>query len=353
MTWETMRRALCVLTLGAIAAANGARADTLADFYKDKQLKVVVGYGTGGGYDVYARQLARHLGRYLPGEPAVIVQNMPGAGSLRAANFIYSTAPKDGTVIGTFSRNMPLMGIIGKNDNVQYDARKFTWLGSSSSYANDAYMMFVRADSPFRSIEDLRKKGGPTLVLGGTAEGATGNDIPVILRDALGLNLKLITGYPDGNAIFLAVDRGEVQGRTVGLSAVESTHSEWLKPGAMRILLQFGRATRIASYPDVPTARELAPNDADRALIELAELPYTLARPYAAPPDIPADRAKALRAAFLAVHKDPAYLDEAKKLKIDVSPIDGAAVVSAIDRISKAPPDVLAYIGKLLTNAKH
>jgi tripartite-type tricarboxylate transporter receptor subunit TctC len=338
---------LLMLTMTASAGA-----DSIGDFYKDKQVKVVVGYGTGGGYDVYARQLARYLGKYIPGTPSVIVQNMPGAGSLRAANFIYSVAPKDGTTLGTFSRNMPLMGIVGNNANVQYDARKFTWLGSSSSYANDAYMMFVRADAPFKSIEDLRKKDGPTLVLGGTAEGATGNDIPVILRDALGLKLKLITGYPDGNAIFLAVDRGEVQGRTVGLSAVQSTHDEWLKPGVMNILVQFGRATRLPQYPNVPTARELAPNDANRALIELAELPYSLARPYAAPPDLPPERAKVLQEAFLAAHRDPQYVDESTKLKIDVSPIDGNAVIAALDRIAGAPPDVLAYIGKLLASAK-
>jgi len=329
-----------------------ARGEAVSDFYKDKQLKLVVGYGTGGGYDVYARQLARYLGKYLPGAPAVIVQNMPGAGSLRAANFIYSVAPKDGTTIGTFSRNMPLMGLVGKNENVQYDPRRFTWLGSSSSYANDAYVLFVRPDTPFRSIDDLRKPTDRPLVLGGTAEGATGNDVPVILRDALGLNLKMITGYPDGNAIFLAVDRKEVDGRTVGMSAVQSSHPEWLKPGAMRTLVQFGRATRLPSLADVPTARELAPTEENRALIELAELPYSLARPYAAPPDIAADRASALQAAFLAAHRDALYLEEAAKLKIDVSPIDGAAVLAALDRIADAPPDVLAYIGKLLAASK-
>ncbi|MGE5537277.1 MAG: tripartite tricarboxylate transporter substrate-binding protein [Gemmatimonas sp.] len=340
------------LAILAAAHAGSVAADPVADFYKDKQLKLVVGYGTGGGYDVYARQLARYFGKYLPGMPTVVVQNMPGAGSLRAANFIYSVAPKDGTAIGTFSRNMPLMGLVGKNDNVQYDPRRFTWLGSSSSYANDAYVMFVRPDTPFRSIADVRVPGGPSLVLGGTAEGATGNDVPVILRDALGLNLKMITGYPDGNAIFLAVDRKEVDGRTVGMSAVQSSHAEWLKPGAMHLLVQFGRATRLSSLPDVPTARELATTDAHRALIELAELPYSLARPYAAPPDLPKDRAQALQAAFLATHKDPQYLAEAAKLKIDVSPIDGAAVLAALDRIADAPPDVLAYIGKLLASAK-
>jgi tripartite-type tricarboxylate transporter receptor subunit TctC len=345
------RRIAAVVAI-AFAASTHANADATTDFYKDKTVRVVVGYGTGGGYDVYARQLARYIGKYIPGKPTVVVQNMPGAGSLRAANYIYSAAPKDGTAIGTFSRNMPLMGLIGANDNVQYDSRKFTWLGSSSSYANDAYAMFVRPNTPFKTIEDVRTPGGPALVLGGTAEGATGNDVPVILRDALQLNLKMITGYPDGNAIFLAVDRGEVEGRTVGMSAVQSSHPEWLKPGAMRILVQFGRATRLPMLADVPTARELAKSDANRALIELAELPYSLARPYAAPPGIPSDRAAALERAFLAAHKDPQYLEEAKKLKIDVSPIDGKAVVAALDRIASAPPDILAYIGKLLASSK-
>jgi tripartite-type tricarboxylate transporter receptor subunit TctC len=341
-----------VALLMTVIHAASARGDAVSEFYKDRQVKLVVGYGTGGGYDVYARQLARYLGKYVPGAPAVIVQNMPGAGSLRAANFIYSVAPKDGTTIGTFSRNMPLMGLVGKNENVQYDPRRFTWLGSSSSYANDAYVLFVRTDTPFRTIEDLRKTSDRPLVLGGTAEGATGNDVPVILRDALGLNLKMITGYPDGNALFLAVDRKEVDGRTVGMSAVQSSHPDWLKPGAMRTLVQFGRATRLPSLADVPTARELAPTEANRALIELAELPYSLARPYAAPPDLPPERAKALQAAFLAAHRDPQYLDEAAKLKIDVSPIDGDAVLAALGRIAAAPPDVLAYIGKLLASAK-
>jgi tripartite-type tricarboxylate transporter receptor subunit TctC len=317
-----------VALLLSLVAAGSVRGDAVSDFYKDKQIKLVVGYGTGGGYDVYARQLARYLGKYVPGTPAVIVQNMPGAGSLRAANFIYSVAPKDGTTIGTFSRNMPLMGLVGKNENVQYDPRRFTWLGSSSSYANDAYVLFVRRDTPFRTIEDLRRTSDRPLVLGGTAEGATGNDVPVILRDALGLNLKMITGYPDGNAIFLAVDRNEVDGRTVGMSAVQSSHPEWLNPGAMRTLVQFGRATRLPSLADVPTARELAP------------------------PDIAKERAQTLQAAFLAAHRDPQYLEEAAKLKIDVSPIDGAAVLAALDRIAGAPPDVLAYIGKLLAASK-
>jgi tripartite-type tricarboxylate transporter receptor subunit TctC len=181
-------------------------------------VSLIVGYGTGGGYDVYGRLIARYLGRHIPGQPNVVVQNMPGAGSLRAANHLYTTAPKDGSTIATFGRDMPLIGIIGHNSNLRFDARKFTWLGSSSSYANDAYMLFVRKDAAVTSIADARRPGGAPLILGATGEGSTGNDVPVLLRDALGLNIKLIAGYPDGNAIFIAVDRKELDGRLVGLS---------------------------------------------------------------------------------------------------------------------------------------
>jgi tripartite-type tricarboxylate transporter receptor subunit TctC len=341
--------ALAVLVL----AFAGARADPVSDFYKGKQVSLIVGYGTGGGYDVYGRVVARHLSRHIPGTPSVVVQNMPGAGSLRAVNYLYNTAPKDGTAIAIFARDMPLLGIIGHNPNVRFDARKLTWLGSSSSYANDAYFLFVRNDAQVKSIEDARRPGGPPLVLGGTAEGATGNDIATVLRDALGLNIKLIAGYPDSNALFLAVDRKELDGRFVGLSATSSSHPEWLMSSSgMQKLLQFARVTRHPQFPDVPTARELALNDKSRALIALAELPYRLSRPFAAPPGLPEDRALALQKAFLAVHQDPRYLAEAAKLKIDVSPIGGADVLRAIEDIANAPPEMLEYMKKLLAENK-
>jgi len=337
----------------AVLAASPARADAVADFYKGKQVNVIVGYGPGGGYDVYGRLVARHIGRHIPGNPNVVVQNMPGAGSLRAANYIYSAAPKDGTVFGIFARNMPLLGILGGNPNVQFDARKFTWLGSSSSFVTDAYLMIVRADAPVKRIEDARRPGGPQLVLGGTAEGATGNDVPILLRDTLGLNIKLITGYPDSNALFLAIDRGEIQGRTTDYSSIKTNRPEWLKPnGGMNVLLQFARTTRHPDFPNVPTARELARTDAARSLIELGELPYTLARPFAAPAGVPDDRAKALQNAFLAAHKDPQLLEEAAKLRLDITPIGGDEILAHIDRISKTPAEQLDYIRKLLAENK-
>src|SRR5262249_54408217 len=164
-----------------------------------------VGYGPGGGYDIYARLLSRHLGRFIPGHPTIVVQNMPGAGSLRAVNYLYNVAPKDGSTFGMFARNMPLIGVLGGNSNVAFDPRKLTWLGSSSSFVTDAYVLIVRKDAPVKSIDEARRHDLPPLVLGGTAEGATGSDVPIILRDTISLHVKQVVGYPDSMAIFLAI----------------------------------------------------------------------------------------------------------------------------------------------------
>jgi tripartite-type tricarboxylate transporter receptor subunit TctC len=334
-------------------AASDARADAVADFYRGKLIKVVVGFASGGGYDVYARLLARHLGKHIPGTPSLVVQNMPGAGGLRAANFVYGAAPKDGTTIGTFARDMPLLAVLGTNTAVQFDPRKFTWIGSSSSFVDDAYVLMVRADAPATSIAQARRPGGPPLVLAGSAEGAPGSDVPLILHDTIGLNVKVVGGYPDSSAMFLAMERGEVHGRTVDLSTLRTFRSNWLQPGSgMHALVQFARRTRHPELPDIPTARELAPDDDALALIELTEQPYAMARPFAAPPEVPQDRAQALQAAFIATHKDPQYLEEAARLKIDVSPVGGADVLQTIERIAGAPPRSIDRLRKLLAESK-
>ena len=344
----------CVsLLFASLALASPACADSVADFYRGRTMTVIIGYGPGGGYDLFARLLARHLGRYIPGNPTVVVQNMPGAGSLRATNFLYTAAPRDGSVIGGFARDMPLLAILRANAAAVFDPRKFTWLGSSSDFSRDAYILMVRKDAPANSVADARRPGGPPIVLGGTAEGTSGNDIPLVLRDALGINLKLVTGYPDNGAIFLAVDRGEVNGRTADLSTMRSLRPEWLLPdGGMRAIVQFARATRHPEFADVPTARELAPDQDARALIEFAELSYKMSRPFAAPPGVPADRAEALRQAFDAVHSDRQYLEDAAKLRVEVSPIGGQEVLQTIDRISGAPPNILDHLKRLIMGGK-
>ena len=346
------RRALTALAWTALLTLP-AKADAVADFYKGKTVTLVVGYGPGGGYDVYARLVGRHLGRHIPGRPNVVVQNMPGAGSLRAVNWLYNLAPKDGTAIAHFARNMPLLGMLGTNPNAQFDPRKLTWLGSSSSFANDAYILIVRTDIPVKTIDDARRPGGDPLVLGGTAEGATGNDVPIILRDTIGLNVKQVVGYPDSGALYLAMERGEVHGRTTDLSSVKAIKPEWLKPNSgFHVLVQFARETRHEDFPNVPTARELARNEASRLLIELTEIPYKLSRPFAAPPDVPAARAQALQRAFAATHRDPQYLAEAAKQRIDISPVTAAEVLQALKRIERAPQQQLDYLRRLFSESK-
>ena len=344
----------CVaLLLASLAVAPQACADPAADFYKGRTVTLIIGYGPGGGYDLFARLMAHHLGRYLAGNPTVMVQNMPGAGSLRATNYLYAVAPRDGTTIGSFARDMPLLAILRTNASAVFDPRKFNWLGSSSDFSRDAYILMVRKDAPVNSIEDARRRDGPPIVLGGTAEGTTGSDIPLVLRDALGINIKLVTGYPDNGAIFLAVDRGEVNGRTADLSSMKSLKPEWLLPnGSMRALVQFARATRHPEFADVPTARDLARDEDARALIEFAELSYKISRPFAAPPGVPAERVEALRQAFADVQKDRGYLEEAAKLRLEVSPIGGEEVLHTIDHIAAAPPNILDRLRRLIMGGK-
>jgi tripartite-type tricarboxylate transporter receptor subunit TctC len=344
----TLRIAL--VAAAAIMAALSAHADDVADFYKGKRVNLIVSYGPGGGYDVYARVLARHIGRHIPGNPNIVVQNMPGAGSLRGANYLYNVAPKDGTAFGTFARNMPMLGLLKSGQKVQFDPRKFTWLGSSSSLQNDAYVMTLRRDAKVKTIDDARRPGGDPIILGSTAEGTSSDAMATLLREWLGFNLKVIPGYTDSGVLFLAIERGEVEGRTVGLSSVKANKPDWLKPnGFVRVMVVFGRATRFPEFPDAPTARELARNAGDRNLIEILEMPYALSRPYAAPPDVPPDRAKALQDAFMATHKDPAYLADAEKVGIEVSPISGAQIRTLIEQIAKTPADQIKRIENLIT----
>lgn len=322
--------------------ATAAKADPVADFYKGRQVQMIVGHSAGGGYDIYARLLSRYLGSYIPGNPTIVVQNMLGAASLVSANYLYGKAPKDGTVIGMIDRGLPLMAILGTNANVRFDAARFTWLGSASSFADDAFLLFARNDAAVKTVEEARRPGGPKLVLGVTADGATDKDVAVLFRDVLGFNLKIIAGYPGGNEISLAVDRGEVDARLTSLSGTNSSRPGWFLPDSpVHVLVQFARSTRHPRFTDVPTARELARDPASLTLVELAELPYRMSRPFVAPPGVPPDRAQALQAAMMKVSQDPNYLAEAAALKLDVSPIDGDAVLKLIGGLAKSPPAVL------------
>ena len=329
-----MSLARLALALGlSLTAAAPALADP-ADFYRGKSINLVVGYGPGGGYDIFARLLARWYGNHMPGKPGVVVQNMPGAASLRATNYIAVQAPKDGTVIAAFDRNMPLIALIGGNPNVQFDPLTLTWLGTLSDSTEDAFNLFVRKRPDIKSIEDLRKAGAPQITVGVTSAGATDHDITVLMRDVLGLNIRVVPGYPDSNAIGLAVENGELDGQFVNYVSTKVARPAWSDPnGKMQVLMQFARKSRHPELPNVPTALELSKSADATKMIELAEIPYLIARPYAAPPGIPADRAKALQDAFMAAARDPEFVAEAHKLNLELTPLNAEQALGVVKQL--------------------
>jgi tripartite-type tricarboxylate transporter receptor subunit TctC len=354
MNFSTRRIFAGISLLVAAFLVTNANAQTVEEFYKGKTLTAIVGNGPGGGFDFITRLLARHMGQYIPGHPSIIVQNMPGAGTLLAANYLYNIAPKDGTTFGLIARTLPMLALMGHNSAVRFDPHKLTWLGSSSNFSGDAYILIVRNDAPVKTIEDARRPGGPPLLIGGTSDGQTSADVPKILRDTLKLNMKLVLGYRDSAALFLAMERGEIAGRMVELSAVRSMRPDWLKPNAeYHLLAQYARVKRLPDFPDVPTARELAPDDKSRALIAFTETPLlTMAWPFTAPPGIPDDRARALRQAFAATHRDPKFLQEAKAAGFDIDPVSGEDVGKSIDELSRAPAEFFDYVRNLLGKEK-
>ena len=341
------------LLLISFSCAAAAQAQSSPDYFKGKQITLTIGYGPGGGYDVYARLLARHMGAKVPGTPAILAQNMPGAGSLRAANYIYNTAPRDGTAIATISRNMPMMGVLGNNKNVMFDARKFTWLGSPSSVREDANLLWVRKDAPAKHIEDIIRPGGPELILGSSAEGSTSNDVILIVRDALGARIKMISGYPDSNALNPAIERNEIHGRFIGISAVSAAWPHWFHADSLVApMLQFARTTRHPMFPDVPTAQEMAKDEASRVLVAAAEIPYMLARPFVAPPGVPEPVAKVLQKSFMDAANDPAFIEDAKKLRVEVSPVGPEEALRMLDLIANAPAPVKDKLRSVLGEAR-
>jgi tripartite-type tricarboxylate transporter receptor subunit TctC len=328
-----IRRSALPLALAfCLGYAGSAAAD---DFYKGKTISLVVANAAGGGYDLYARLLARHMGRHIPGEPAIIVKYQGGAGGLVMANAIYGATARDGLTIGLMARANPLERTLG-NPAAKFENEAFTWLGTASSYQNDAYCLFVRADSPVRSIADAQRTTHP-LLFGGVAAGGTDTDLLLVARTVFGLNLKLIRGYAGVPDINLAMRRGEVDGQASGISALRNSFGDWLSEGKLRFLVQFGHEARWPELPEVPTASELAAPQ-DRGLIELAELPLKMARPFIAPPALPPERAELLKRAFMETQADPAYLAEARDLQIDISPLSGEEILQLLQVLARSPP---------------
>jgi len=337
---------LALLLLALLAApVRPAAGQSVEAFYKGRTVTLLVGTSPGGINDLSARLVARHLGRLIPGNPFIVVQTQPGAGGLVAANRLYRGVDRDGSVLAKLERAVPQLAIQG-NRNASFDPTRFTWLGSLSSYANDAYMMLVNASHPAKNVADLHRPD-TSVALGGDNAASSNLIFALIAREVLGLNVKLVRGYTGAAPMFYAMQAGELDGQMVGLSSVKTGQRDLWERHAFRPLMQFGRTTRLKELADLPTGRELTHDANALALIEFAELPFFMALPFAAPPDIPADRAAALQRAFMAMCRDPAFLEEAEKIGFDVSPIDAAEVQRLLARSAATSKDVIARYNAL------
>jgi tripartite-type tricarboxylate transporter receptor subunit TctC len=309
------------------------------DFYKGKTITLLVGSAEGGGYDQYARLLARHMGKYIAGEPAIVVKNQPAAGGMAMANAMYATVARDGLTIGMMARDNPLEPLMG-NSAAKFRPESFTWLGTSSRYDDDAFCLVIRSDTGVTGIADLQQAARPHI-FGGQAAGGSETDIVLIAREVFRLNIQFIRGYRSSTDTLLALRRGEIEGRAITTSTLQKSMADWLERGMLRTLLQFGHATRWKGLPDVPTARELAPTPDDKALLALAETPFLMSRPFFAPPGIPPAQASILAQAFMHTHQDPDYLREAKGMQLDVSPMAGDELQELMIRIARTPPALI------------
>ncbi len=313
-----------------VGLAAPAHAQSVEDFYRGRTITILVGFTGGGGYDLYARQLGRHLGRYVPGNPSIVVQNMPGAGSLKATQFVYSVAPRDGTVLATVSRGMATEPLL---TGAKFDATKLTWVGSITS---ETSLCATWQTSAVKTWADMFAR---EFTLGGSATGADPDTFALILRNVFGAKVKLVTGYPGGNDINLAMERGEVDGRC-GWSWSSIKSQKWLHDGKINPLVQFGMEAN-AELPDVPSALARAGNDEQRQVLRLLTAGQFVGRPFFAPPDVPGDRKAALRRAFDATMKDPQFLAEAARLDLEITPVAAAAIDDFLADIYRTPDEVV------------
>jgi tripartite-type tricarboxylate transporter receptor subunit TctC len=336
-----MKRPVIALLLCAAAllcaAPAPAMADEIADFYRGKRLTLVIGYGTGGGYDLYARMLGRFIGDHIPGKPSIVAQNMPGAGSRGAANWLYNIAPKDGTVIATLSQSTPVDQALGQT-GIQFDVRKFNWIGNLVLVNN---LLFVSAKSGVATIEQAKAR---MLAIGATGASSPSVLYPQVSNNLLGTTFRIVTGYPGGGDLNIAVERGEVDGRgSDSWASLKSTHPDWLRDHRINILFQVG-TRREPDLADVPLWSELAQTDEQRQILEILSGDVTVGRPILTAPGVPPGRVEALRQAFDATLKDPQFLEAARQANMDFRPIGGAELQGVVNKIADAPPGIIAMV---------
>jgi tripartite-type tricarboxylate transporter receptor subunit TctC len=308
-----------------------------AQYYAGKTVTIIVGYKTGGGYDATARLLARHLPKHIPGKPTVIVQNMPGANSIIAANHVYSVARPDGLAIATFNRNLPIAQLTGVQ-GVKFDMTKFAWVGSA---ATESTILAIRADLPYKTFEDLKKADKP-IVIGATGPGANTYDFPLLLKEFLGLNLKIVSGYQSSADIMLAIERKEVDGRAGSYSSI----IRFIERGLVRPVMRARASERGIEH--LPVDESLAPSPRAKAIMALRSAPEVVGRPYVMHPDTPAEHLKTMRNAFAAAIKDPELIAEGKKAKMELDFVDGDEAVKVMKEVLSQPKDVVDEFSKYI-----
>jgi tripartite-type tricarboxylate transporter receptor subunit TctC len=333
--WEESMRGGARPRVLAVSALLLSTSVALAEdeFYKGKTITVVTSTGPGGTYDLTARSLSRHMPRYLPGAPNMVVQNMPGGGNVLATNFMYNIAPKDGTAIATLHNAMPLHQTLG-GQGVRFDATKFTWLGSLGAENSG---VIVWAKSGLKTFEDLKKRD---VILGGTGAGSGIVIFPQIMNSELGTRFKIVTGYRTSDEVNIAMERGEVEARTLGLVSLLGQNVEWIEGGKVNVLAQIG-ARRDKRLANVPLLQELTNDVKQKQLFALMASPTAIGKPFTGPPGLPPERYAMLRTAFEAMVKDRDFLDEMQRLKIDIDPMSGDEIAAIVRDTVAAPADVV------------
>jgi tripartite-type tricarboxylate transporter receptor subunit TctC len=327
--------------------ASGAYAQAAANFYAGRTISLIVPYDPGGYYDTGARLMARFLGRHIAGHPAVMVENQPSAGGIGLAQRFAAGQKNDGTVLGVLQRSIPQYALVGYQ-STSFDPRKLIWIGSLSSYTNDSYVLFVNASNPATSLAALKTATQVTRLGAGRSSGSN-LVFSLLAKQALSLNIDAVRGYGGSAPIFLAEQNHEVDGFFEDLSGVKAGMAAQWNARQILPIVQFGRKTRLDELSDVPTAREAVTDPQFQALLDFAELPFSMALPIAAPAGVPAERVKILQDAFLAMGSDPAFLEAADKMHYVVSPISGVEVANQIDHAAAASDEVKARFKELIS----
>ena len=341
MRAATVARWIVVIWAAATALPAGARAESAAQFFRGKRINLYVSSTVGGGYDQYARLLAKHIVRHIPGAPTMVVQNMVGGEGIRAANHLYAVAEQDGTAIGALSRNIGTVQLF--QPGIQFDARQFHWIGSLQQ---EIGLFIISTRKGLRSLDDVKKR---EVTASSTARNAPTSTYPRLLNALYGTKIRPIEGFPGSPEALAALERGQVEAYVSGgtSAATLARIMPWLKNGTAKTVMQMGMK-RDENFPDVPTAIEVMTTVEAKQMFEIVFTDQVMGRPFVAPPGVPADRVAALRAGFEATMKDAAFLAEAKAQKIELDPVSGAEINALLERVHAAPPAMIARIRELV-----